>query len=192
MDTGVVPIAEVVGWLRRDRRGAWLRLLVGPGTEGEKQIRFAEILIGPKPAGWEQRTWLYPAWTFTTREITARKLASLLESEDTEGSGDPWFREVGAGLILAGSPQWFRLASRQEYDGLEFEWPSRLFNLPIDGGLINQPPGFMVGTDAPSFPTFAGAFGAFFYDQWTQSGAGQPMLGQIKVRILDRRRESVG
>jgi hypothetical protein len=187
MDTGVVLIDEVAGWLRRDRRGAWVRVLVGPEVEEERPLRFAEILVGSEPPGWEHRTWTYSGWTFMTREMTARQLASLLESEGAGGLVELSLGELSTGFSLTGSPQWFRLASWQEYDRVELEWPSRLVNLPIDGGLTNQPPGYMVGMDGPSFPTFAGAFGAFFYDQWGQSGANQPTLGQIKVRILDRR-----
>jgi hypothetical protein len=45
----------------------------------------------------------------------------------------------------------------------------------------------MVGREGPSFPTFARAFSAFFYDQRTQTGASQPTLDEFIVRIVDGR-----
>jgi hypothetical protein len=164
-----------------------VRALVGPDLEGVRPLRFAEILVGPEPAGWEYRTWTYSDWTFTTWAMTARQLASQLDSDGTAGVGEVSLGELTAIFSVAGSPQWFHLAGRQEYDRVELMWPSRLVNLQLDGGPTNPPPGYMVGMEGPSFPTFAGAFGAFFYDQWGQSGADQAMLGQIKVRILDGR-----
>jgi hypothetical protein len=55
--------------------------------------------------------------------MTARQLASLLESEGAGGLGELSLGELSAGFSLTGSPQWFRLASRQEYDRVELEWP---------------------------------------------------------------------
>jgi hypothetical protein len=45
-----------------------------------------------------------------------------------------------------------------------------------------------VGADAtPSFPAFAGAFNAFFYDQYASSGMGNPQLNTANIHVVDDR-----
>ena len=186
MDTGVTGVGEVATWLRRDRRRVWVRALVGPSEiEGERSLRFAELLVGPRPDGWERRSWRFPGWTFDSAEIAARELAVLLESVEAKGCSEIRFKDEVASFTLGGGCQWFRLASRQEYDRVELQWPSRHVNIAIGDGLAHQPAGYLVQENGPSFPTFASAFGAFFYDLWAQTGAIQPNLGQIKLRIVD-------
>jgi hypothetical protein len=83
--------------------------------------------------------------------------------------------------------QWFRHASRQFYGGIELPWPSRTVTISTADGQFNAPGGFLVGSEGPSFPSFGGAYSAFFFDQWTQTGAGQPTFGQLTFRLVDGR-----
>jgi hypothetical protein len=53
---------------------------------------------------------------------------------------------------------------------------------------VNAPQEYLVGADdVPSFPTFGGAFNAFFYSRYIVSGVGNPQLGRAWIRIVDGR-----
>jgi hypothetical protein len=94
---------------------------------------------------------------------------------------------IQATVTVPENASWFRHASRQRYIDIELSWPSRTIILALPDAQMNSPSGYMVGANSPSFPTFAGAFAAFFHDQWVQTGANQPNLAQIVARIVDSR-----
>lgn len=183
MDTGNTTVGELREELKHSGGHAWVRLLLGPQSESGSPLRFGKILVGPRPAGWAHRRWTYGDWTFTTAEMTARRVAALLVA------GEPQSSQVDGlafSYSLQENVQWFRLASHQEYSSTELPWPSRLAMLSLLDNQQNAPGGYIVGA-GPSFPTFAGAYNAFFYDQWIQSGANQGVFGQISLSIVDGR-----
>ena len=184
MDQGITTTDELWATLARDRRRAWVRLLLGRETDGVAPIRSGLIIVGPKPEGWESRRWIYPDWSFATAEMTARAVSAWLTAGETH---ELELGEMNCSLTLSENAQWFRHASRQQYGGIEVPWPSRSVTVSMVDGQTNPPGGYLVGSKGPSFPTFAGAYGAFFYDQWSQTGASQPTLGEIAVRIVDGR-----
>lgn len=175
---------ELRSVLAIDRRRAWVRAVVGADLSGVAPVWYAEAIVGPRPEGWQPRDWVYPECRFVTAEMTARQLSRLLIAEQ---SLEVDLGTVRGSLSLAPQGSWLRLASRQMYGGTELPWPSRSVSLSMSSDSPNPPTSYMVGSDGPSFPTFAGAFGAFFFDQWTQTGAGSPSLRQLAVRIVDGR-----
>jgi len=184
MDTGVTTIAELRASMTRDRRKAWVRVLLGAEEDGVAPLRSGQILVGPKPEGWEPRRWTYREWTFVATEMTARGVAALLTAGDIQ---ELKVGERTATLTLFDSAQWLRHPSRQTYGGIELPWPSRTVTLSAGDGHISSPGGYMVGSEGPSFPSFAGAYSAFFYDQWAHWGANQPTFGQMALHIVDGR-----
>jgi len=184
MDNGITTMAELRASLARDRRKAWARVLVGIDGDGVATLRSGLIIVGPKPESWESKRWLYPGWTFVAAETTARRIAALLAAGVVE---ELRIGELTSSFTLSESAQFFRHPSRQIYSGIELPWPSRSVTLSPDVGQISSPGGYMVGSEGPSFPSFAGAFEAFFYDHWVQSGANQPTFGQVALRIVDGR-----
>jgi len=62
MDTGVTTVDELRRELRHDRRRAWVRLLLSPEVDRVFPVRFCQVVIGPRPSGWEHRRWEYPEW----------------------------------------------------------------------------------------------------------------------------------
>jgi len=184
MDTGVTTVDELRRELRHDRRRAWVRLLLSPEVDRVFPVRFCQVVIGPRPSGWEHRRWEYPEWKFVTAQMTARGFAGLLTAGEVQ---ELKLGELTCSFTLATSAQWYRHPSRQGYGGIEVPWPSCSLALSIDDSLNNASGGYMVGTAGPSFPTFARAYAAFFYDQWTQTGINQGTLGQIDLRIVDGR-----
>ena len=180
----MTTIAELRTSLPRDHRKAWVRLLLGVEEDGVAPIRSGQIIVGPKPDGWEPRRWTYPGWTFVAAEMTARGVSALLTAGEAQALK---IGERTGSFTLSDNAQWIRHASRQEYGGIELAWPSRTVTLSTVDGQISAPGSFVVGSEGPSFPTFAGAYGAFFYDQWSQTGASQPTFGQVALRIVDGR-----
>jgi Putative DNA-binding domain len=181
MEMGTTTLESLRGMLARDRRRAWVRVLFGVDSESATRLRSAQIIVGQKPEGWESRRWIYPEWTFVSAEMTARAVSELLAGDDqkliVEGvSGTTQIQEHG---------QWFRHASRQFYGGIELPWPSRTVTFSTADGQSNAPGGYLVGSEGPSFPSFGGAYSAFFFNQWTQTGASQATLGQITFRLVD-------
>lgn len=184
MDTGVITVEELREELRHDRRAAWVRLLLGAERNGVALVRYGQVVIGGRPAGWGDRRWIYPGWTFATTKITARTFAGLLTAGPAQ---EIKVGDVTCSFALGESAGWHHHASHQEYAGIEVPWPSRSVTLSLDGARENVPGGYLVGSAGPSFPTFAGAYAAFFYDRWVQSGVNQATLGQVDLRIVDGR-----
>jgi hypothetical protein len=182
MDRGMTTIQEVQRELSRDRRTAWARLLLGPVTDGVAPVRFGQVVVGPRPNGWEGRRWVYPGWTFVTAQLTAQSLAALLTSGEAHELD---LGELSCSFTLAESAQWERHASRQDYGGIEISWPSRSLTLTISDTQSNAPGGYLVGSVGPSFPTFSAAYAAFFYDRRAQTGLNHATFGQIDLRIVD-------
>jgi hypothetical protein len=184
MDAGVTTVEELRRELGHDRRTAWLRLLLGPDAEGIVPVRFGQVVVGPRPDGWEERRWVYPGWTFVTTQMTARSFAVVLTAGEAKVLK---LDELTCSFTLAESAPWLRHASLQGYGGIAMAWPSRSLTLSIGDTQGTAQGGYLVGTAGPSFPSFAGAYAAFFYNRWAQTGVNQGTFGQIDLRIVDSR-----
>ena len=130
---------------------------------------------------------MYEQCTFVAGRVTARRLAS-------------WFkggrRKLGLGSLqttieFPENAQCTRLhaPSLADYRGFSLPWPSFIYNPSLaPAGHINAPQGYLVGADeTPSFPAFGGAFNAFFYDNYAQTGIGNPELGVATIQVVDGR-----
>ncbi len=170
--------------LQRPERRVWIKAQVRRTDEGVKELWYAHAVIGPRPETWQDRKWEYPGWTFSTAKTSARMLAAALSNSEASELVDGEFR---VGLPATGNVSWLRHASRQVYAGVDSPWPSQTATVYLTGADTYQPGGFMVGSSAPSFPTFAGAFSAFFWDEWRQTGASLPALNQVVISIVDDR-----
>lgn len=170
---------------KRTRRRAWIRAVVGTEEDGLAPLWYGQIIVGPKPDGWEPRDWVYPDCRFVGVDLAARRLSSVFMKDAGDAAFD--FGAVRATFMSQETVSWQRLASRHLYSGVELPWPTRHCSLYMPNTLLSQPSSYMVGSAGPSFPTFAGAYSAFFHDEWRQTGAGSPTLGQILIVMVDQR-----
>jgi hypothetical protein len=183
MDQGNLTIDELRALLARDRRRAWVKLVVGPEEDGTAPIWAAQVTVGPKPPGWQTRRWAYPDCHFIAIEMTSRKFSSALS---VPGPTEIALGTTRATFNLTNGVWWTHLGNRQTYTQVELPWPSKYigFNTQI---AVNQPAGYMVGENCPSFSSFAEAFNTFIYEDSPQAGANQPNLGQVLVHLVDGR-----
>jgi hypothetical protein len=182
MDQGMMDFQALSDQLEVDRRPAWVKLVLGPAVEGPPFVWFAQVVVGSEPENWELRRWAYPECTFLACESDARRLASLF------GPGRREFlleRELVAFDFVDSPFNWYRHPSRQKYSDIELPWPSTTMTPNLANRDRQPPSGYLVGVH--SFPTFGGACAAFFSDHWVQTGASNPTLGQVTVRIVDER-----
>ena len=182
MDQGFTDFATLSSQLATDWRMAWVRLLLGPPREGKKPVWAALAIVGSQPDGWELRRWDYEQCTFTTVEMPAAVLAGHLTTGDHILKLDADVVDFSFAESLI---QWWRHASRQKYASVELPWPSTSYNLSFTDRVQFGPNDYLSSIDAPSFPAFSSAYSAFFYDERVMTGASQPTLGQITLRIAD-------
>jgi hypothetical protein len=176
--------------LGRSSRPAWVRALLATGPEGDPPLLvYALVLVGPRPAGWQERIWRYRQGCFVAAAIPVRQLVASL----TPGTAK--LLELGTTVasmqVRDGQFSWQRHPSRAQHDPLQLPWPWMEFQPGIDGfndRVYELQAGFLVGIgDAPSFPAFGGAFNAFFYDNYTVTGVSNPPLQRLDIRVLDQR-----
>ena len=74
------------------RRSAWVRALIGPAGDEDKALLSLQAVVGPRPAGWRKQTWVYPQCTFTSAQMTTRRLASIFQVSE---AGEPRAISVG-------------------------------------------------------------------------------------------------
>lgn len=58
-------------------------MLLGAEEGGVAPLRSGQIIVGPKPEGWEPRRWRYREWTFVATEMTARGVAAVLTADES-------------------------------------------------------------------------------------------------------------
>ncbi len=170
--------------LTTDRRSAWMKLVIGASVSGPVPVWLAQIVVGPRPDGWETRRWDYPECSFVALELSAGELIRLLNPGSQQLGLGPDSAELD---FVDSTFNWYRLHTRQNYADQEFLWPA-LMTTPNLSQRDRQPPsGNLVASGVPSFPTFGGAYSAFFHDKWVQSGRNNPSLGQMTLSLVDQR-----
>ncbi len=183
MDQGKIEISAVQSVLGHDKRSAWVKLLLGPAEDGIKPVWSALAIVGPLPELRDPLRWEYKQCTFVAIEMKASDLASHV-------NGGVHGLELGTDRARfnfnASSIQWMRHASREQYGEVELSWPSVTYDLHFEGRPQSLPGGYLCSMDAPSFPSFAAAFRAFFYEKHVPTGQGyQPTLGQYLIFIAE-------
>jgi hypothetical protein len=127
---------------------------------------------------------VYPQCTFASAQVTAGRLASLLEP------GGP--RELVIGRTRGSvevQPGQFSCAhapSLAQYDDLRLAWPCLIYTPATTAMSASAPQGYLIGVgDVPSFPVFSGAYAAFFTGSFVVRGTGNPQLGGMSIRYVD-------
>lgn len=186
MDSGQLDIAELQAQLVERDDSAWLLAVAGPVAGRAAPLWQAEIVVGPTQEWWSERVWTYETCTFVSTVLPAHKLAGSLEA------GAPQQLDIGPldlHFELRANVSFLRKPSLPPHDQLGLPWPSAVHaaSLAQPSQQFQAPSGFLVGPDAPSFTAFSAAFNAFFYGNYALTGANNPLLGQLLLRICDLR-----
>jgi hypothetical protein len=168
------------------------------GTDGPVFIRAAidartralwhlDVIAAPAsaPEGWEPVAWAYDAVTFAAARTSGSELASAL---DREGTHDLSVGGHGVKLpVLNEQVRWQRKPSRARYESLVLPWPTFVFEPSADSspGSDQRPAEYLIGDDCPSFWSYAAAFRAFFYGDYSSSPPLQVPSGFGAIRIVD-------
>jgi hypothetical protein len=185
VDYGVAALEELRGKLMAaPRRRVWVRVLVGPAGDESSALLSLQAVVGPQPPGWLKQTWTYTQCTFASAQITAGRLASLLEP------GAPRELVIGRTRALVdmqpGQFSCLHAPSLAQYDELRLDWPCLVYTPSMTGVTVNAPQGYLIGAgDVPSFPVFSGAYAAFFTGIFAVGGTGNPQLGRMSIRWVD-------
>lgn len=159
--------------------------MIGRPVEGVAPLLNALVVVGPRPAGWRERTWIYNECTFTSSGMPTGKLAAVIDPDRDESLT---VGPVRVGFELMSSNfNWVRKPSLALYDELVLPWPSVAYTVSLNNqGTVSPPNEYLVGEgDAPSFPTFGAAYNAFYHDNFVVSGTNNPQLGQLSIRFVD-------
>lgn len=152
-------------------------------------LAYAEVVVGPAPSSWKERiTWSYSDCCFVTMTTTAARIGAALVADDESsktlnfGSLHAEFRVFRGNFALRHHP------SFRQHDDHRYPWPSWELQMSMPNQQsLQMPNGFLVGTDSPSFPSAAVAFRAFFFGDFRYTGSGNPILGEVRLRIADER-----
>ena len=186
MDHSTTHLDDLRTNLLASRRSAWVRAVVGPAGNDPPRVLALLAVVGPRPPGWEDRTWTYDQCTFVAGRVTTRQFASWWKG----GKQNLTIGSVRAALKVPENHQFtcVHLASLAEYGKVALPWPSFMYTPQTLGVHTNPPQEYLVGAgDVPSFPAFSTAFNAFFYDNYVVTGAGNPELGRATIYSIDGR-----
>src|SRR2546428_12973201 len=169
MESRTVETAGLPAVLRDSGRWAWVRALLGPVRRGVAPLYYAHVVIGRQPPNWDAVTWRYESCTFTAAKVDTAQLARACGAGTTD--------ELALGTVRAafaltpGVYNWRRDPSRARFDELGIRWPTLRYDVPIANAGDVRLPEFLIGRGCPSFPANAAAFTAFFYGNFSSSGA---------------------
>jgi hypothetical protein len=186
-DYGTAGLEDLTAALRSRRSRAWITAVTSPATAGKAPLLYAQITIGPRDKSWRDETWVFGTCTFTRASLSAARVGSLFAGGGSKNVA------LGSMAVTFELPEtnfsWRRQASLAEYGGLALPIPSINYAVPLVGREMMQPPsGFLVGDgEAPSFPSFASAFNAFFFGDYSVSGSRNTQLGELSVHLEDLR-----
>jgi hypothetical protein len=187
MDHDPSDLEQLRSRLIGSRRSAWVRAVFGPANVDPRRVFGMQAVVGPRSDGWEERAWEYEQCTFVAGRVTASRLGVWCKGGPRKLVLGP----VHTTIEFPENAQCTRVhaPSLAGYRGFSLAWPSFIYNPSFaPGGHINAPQGYLVGADrTPSFPSFAGAYNAFFYDDYQQTGAGNPEFGVATIHVADGR-----
>jgi hypothetical protein len=186
MDRGHSDLENLRGTLRARRAHAWVWAIFGPKHHDQRQLLWAQAVVGRKPEAWEQRLWTYGGYTFVSGRVSASTLARALASD---GPQNIKIGGIGGTITLpVSSFSWERKPSLARYEQLALTWPSAAYDIPVAVDLnANFSGSYLIGEgESPSFPTLGAAFNAFVHNDYTVSGAQNPQLNAIKIRLVDQ------
>lgn len=187
MDHTTTSLDELRRRLSKSRRSAWVHAVVATIDDDPARLLAVQARVGPKPDGWQERTWEYEECIFVSGRVTSRRLAHWLKGGARTFSLGP----VHTTIAFPENTQHtcIHVPSMARYSNVELPWPS-FVHVPgfANAANVNPPQGYLVGEGTtPSFPAFGGAFNAFFYDQYAISGVGNPQLNTASIHVVDHR-----
>lgn len=156
---------------------------------GRRAVRYLDVIVGSpaEPPGWEPGIWEYEGVSFIAAPTSSRALASALDPYDAQvlPLGDRCLTLP----VLSWQTSWQHRPSRARFDSIALPWPTVTCELHLPGGGsgVQNPDGFLIGDDCPSFPTYDAAFRAFFYGDFSRPVGGQVPYSFATVRIVDAR-----
>lgn len=167
---------------------SWVKAFVDLRS-GSPVITYGEVFVGPEPSSWQgPALWEYPECCFVARPVTTDTLAKWASEAQAEPGAWPGFDPLKLPL-RQGVFSRYREPSRPQHDRHHYPYPTLRYRVPLEVEQQYQhvPGGFLVSSDAPSFIAAAGAFNAFFYNDYRVTGANAPSLGSIDWRFADLR-----
>jgi hypothetical protein len=144
-----------------------------------------DAIVAPPstPAGWQPMLWQYKPVTFIGGLATSRALASALDPCDAQAL--PLMGYALTLPVLAEQLRWERKPSRARWDSMVLTWPTLTFDLSRENASQPQnPSGYLIGDDCPSFFAYQEAFRAFFYGEFRRV-AGQVPSDFAVIRVVD-------
>jgi hypothetical protein len=185
-DSGDQGLDHLRNELLRSRRRFWVRAYLSNETT-PPTLRYAEFAAGRQPPGWIATTWAYEPGIFTSAIVTARAAVSAFDTATA-----PNVLKLGAlpcqVALRDQQIHWNRRPSRAQHDRTHLPWPAVEYQLPLESSGNSQlPTGFLTSSAAPSFPSAAAAFNAFFYNDYAVTGVNAPSLGTIYLKVVDDR-----
>ena len=165
---------------------AFIRVAVEAGRHA---VWYIDAIVAPPsdPPGWQPQVWEYADVTFIAARAPAAALAAALDPDDAQV-----LPLGGYSLtlpVLSDQVQWQHKPSRARYDSVLLPWPTLIFEpwIPNQPSAGQRPQGYLIGDDCPSFPSYAAAFRAFFYGDFSLAPGGQAPSGFGTVRVVDGR-----
>jgi Putative DNA-binding domain len=181
VESGQSSLGALVALLEAVDAGALVRVAFGTRRH---DMRYVDAIVAPPgvPAGWQPKRWEYEDVTFVAASVSSRALAAALSRDDAQvlplGGYDLTLP------VLSEHVQWWHKPSRARWESVLLPWPIRDYDLSMPGGPQQvHVPGYMIGDDCPSFPTYGAAFRAFFYGEFAGVG-GQVPSGFGTVRLV--------
>ncbi len=186
MESGQSSLSSFLADLACSDGPAFIRAAAETGSHAVWHI---DAIVTPpaEPAGWQPLVWQYEPVTFIAGQAPCSALASALDPSDAQT-----LPLTGYNLtlpVVSEQLSWQHRPSRARYDSVLLPWPARIFEprVPDRPHGQQQPPGYLIGDDCPSFPSYGAAFRAFFYGDFSLAPGGQVPSAFGVIRVVDGR-----
>ncbi|SDN38550.1 helix-turn-helix domain-containing protein [Geodermatophilus sp. DSM 45219] len=170
---------------RTPRSEAWVRALLERGDEGWS-LRYLKALTGTRPTTWPGRSWTYDRATFVADVMPSSQLVTALT-----GAAGATIRLGGHDATipaLQAQVQAQHRPSHELHDRERLRHPSFEYTLSAVQPVANDyRPGFLVGTDGPSFVDLEAAYRAFFLGLYDAPRHESVPSELVTVRVADMR-----
>lgn len=117
-------------------------------------------------------------------DATSRALAAALDPYDGQALPLGCYDLVLP--VLDKQLTWQRKPSRARFDSMVLAWPAVIYELRGSSSRQwQQPHGYLIGDDCPSFPSYETAFRAFFYGEFARLPSGPVPSEFAIVRVVE-------
>lgn len=191
MDSGQTDLSQVQSALPGGNDPVWLLAVGGPIVDGVAPLWRAELVVGLPELSFRRRCWRYGSCTFASLPLSANEFAKLL---DANGPQQITADDLIFEFDVQQQCSWSRKPSLDQYGDRRVPRPSVDYtvNLVQPSNQFQPPTSLLIGPDSPTFVVFAAAFNAFFFDNYALTGANNPLLGRLTIRVGDPRGRITG